>query len=386
MFARGCCVLEISEAIQSMSLIRRTLLGALFVVIACPDAGAAGAMKLLSRGLPVFSSSGIASRADDADYDSYWRSSGTPATLTFDLSSVNPVNRRQILLVWYNDPTYAYDHALIKLVGYNNPGSYTVEVNAGSGGKSPPQSGWRVVATISDNTLHSREHLIDFAGYSWVRLNFTSADGSPGNTDIAVNVDIYDASLGAEDGWLFVGDSITANGMGHETSQGATEGFGKLIEGLIGETPAQENAGMPGWATTTVMPYFQGWVNSFPGKYVTINLGTNDAAYNLAPSQYFANMSMLVREVLAAGKVPVIPTIPWSRDSWHAQRIPPLNDEIRRLYKEFPSIVPGPDLFAYFNLHQDYIAPDGVHPTGAGYSALRKIWATTAVQSIYQRK
>ena len=369
-----------------MRIVNIAPIAVLFLLMACSGTSSASGMRLISRALPAYGSSGIAARANDADYDSFWRSSGTPATLAFDLSSISQENRQKILLVWYNDPTFGYDHALIHDVGYNNPGSYTVEVNSGDGGKLPPQSGWIVVATVSNNTLHSREHLITFAGYTWVRLNFRLADGSPGNTDIAVNVDIYDASYGVTDGWLFVGDSITANGMGHTKSQSITaDSFSNQLATIVGITPAQENAGMPGWATNTLMPYFPAWVHAFPGKYVTINLGTNDAAYGITPKQFFTNMSALVSEVLSAGKVPVVPTIPWSRDPWHAQRIPALNDEIERLYGAFPCLVRGPDLFKFFDAHQDYMSSDGIHPTGAGYSALRTIWAETVARSIYQR-
>jgi hypothetical protein len=123
------------------------------LLMACSGTSAASGMRLLSRALPAYASSGVAARANDADYDSFWRSSGTPATLAFDLSSISRADRQKILLVWYNDPTFGYDHALINDVGYNNPGSYTVEVNSGDGGERPPRSGWIVVATVSNNTL-----------------------------------------------------------------------------------------------------------------------------------------------------------------------------------------------------------------------------------------
>ena len=175
--------------------------------------------------------------------------------------------------------------------------------------------------------------------------------------------------------------------MGHASlSNVASESFGNQVSALVGDTPAEENAGMPAWATTTLLPYFATWLQSYPGKYVTINLGTNDAASGVSPSAFYANMSTLVQDVLALGKTPVVPTIPWSRDPWHAQHIPALNAEIHHLYHTCPAVIPGPDLFTFFNDHQDYISADNVHPTEAGYAALRTLWAAVAAQSIYQRK
>jgi len=68
--------------------------------------------------------------------------------------------------------------------------------------------------TVTGNVLHSRDHVLQFAGYNWIRINASASDGSPGNSDVAINMDVYDASHGVTDGWLFVGDSITAGGMG----------------------------------------------------------------------------------------------------------------------------------------------------------------------------
>jgi len=340
-------------------------------------------MKLISRGVPSYASSGTASSANDGSYDSYWRSSGVPATLAYDLSSVPAGNRQSIYLVWYCDPTYGYDHALVGQPGYNNIGSYTIEANKAAGGGSPPSSGWVTLATVSSNVLHSRDHVLQFSGYNWVRINVSASDGSPGNSDVAANMDIYDASGGVTDGWLFVGDSITASGMGHTSLSVSSDSFTNQVGDLTGVYPAQENAGMPGWTATNMIPYLSTWLRSFNGKYVTINLGTNDAAGGVAPGIFYANMSTLIKAVLSAGKIPVVPTIPWSRDPIHAANIPGLNAQIKNLYRAYPSVIPGPDLYAFLNANRNYISSDNVHPTAAGYAAIRTLWATVAAKSVY---
>jgi lysophospholipase L1-like esterase len=217
-----------------------------------------------------------------------------------------------------------------------------------------------------------------------LRLKVTESDGSPGNDDAAAHVDLYDVSRGVADGWLFVGDSITANGMGHARLPAfSTQSFSGQVEQLAGVAPPQENAGMPNWTTLDVARVLPEWLAIFPGRYVTLALGTNDAAGDLAPEQFYEHMSALARKVIEAGKVPVVPTIPWSREPYHAARIPALNAQIRRLYASTPEVLQGPDLYSLFSNHERYISSDGVHPTDDGNAALRRAWAAMAARLVY---
>jgi lysophospholipase L1-like esterase len=347
--------------------------------------GASSGMKLISLGSSAYVSSGTASRAYHSTRNDYWRSSGLPAALAYDLSSVPAANRRSIYVLWYNDPTYGYDHTLGGGPGYNNPGSYTLEANAAAGG-SLPTSGWVTLESVVGNVLHSRDSVLPFAGYNWVRINASVSDGSPGNSDIVLSLDVYDAGGGVTDGWLFAGDSITANGMGHNDLSVHAESFTNQVGALSGIYPPQQNAGMGGWSAGDLIPHLPRWLQAFHGKYVTLSLGTNDAAGGAAPGAFYDNMAALIKQVLAAGKIPVVPTIPWSRDPTHARNIPALNKQIQKLYRAFPSVIPGPDLYAYLEAHEDYISSDNVHPTDAGLAAVRTLWATVAAKSIYGLK
>ena len=174
-------------------------------------------MPVISRDKPVFASSAQypAANANDASYGTFWRSSG-PAWLAYDLSSVPAFQRGRVDVAWYNDPTTgAYDHALGGGPAYNNVGAYTIEANPGPGSGSPPTSGWVVLATVSGNTFHSRAHVVDMTGMNWIRINVTQTDGSTGNNDVMLNMDVHDASLGADDSWIFYGDFLTQDGMSH---------------------------------------------------------------------------------------------------------------------------------------------------------------------------
>jgi lysophospholipase L1-like esterase len=358
-----------------------------------------GTMALISTAVPIFASSAAypASYANDLDYNTEWRSNGVPATLALDLSQVTSP-RQQVQLVWYNDDTYGYDHTLIGQPGYNNPGTFTIEGNAAAGGGAPPGTGWIVLASLAGNHLHSYSYNLPFTGYNWVRGNFTASDGSPQNTDIALNLDVYDSSNGVNDGWFFNGDSITANCMGHKDINAedannpgqyitvAAPSFGQQVNSLVGNnTPLQENAGIPGFASGDMIAHLGEWLQNVPSKYVTINLGTNDAAGGVSPAIFYSNMQSLVQTVLAAGKVPVVPTIPYSLDPTHLANTPALNDQIRALYVAFPSIVPGPDLWTLFLNNPQFISSDKVHPNAQGCAAYRAQWAQFAVGAIYSK-
>lgn len=338
-------------------------------------------MKLISRGVPSYASSGTASWANDSNYSTQWRSSGVPATLSYDLSSIDSSDRQTILIAWYNDTTYAYDHAWYDVVAYNNAGSYTIEANASPGGGAPPSTGWVVLATVSQNTLHSKQHVLTFAGYNWIRMNATVSDGSNQNEDIQLNMDVYDASK-TTDGWFFGGDSITANCMGHgNTGSVVSDSFGDQVYALVGVNPPQENGGMPGWTSGSWIGYLPNWLAAFPGKYVTLNLGSNDAYTNGDASAFYSNMATLIGDVIAAGKIPVVPTIPWSRNATLAANVPLLNAQVRNLYSNFPKVLPGPDLYSFYENNQNLISSDDVHPTDAGCAAMRANWASTAAKA-----
>jgi len=360
--------------------------------------GTGQALPLISVGLPIYASSAQypVTNANGGNYNQQWRSNGVPVTLALDLSSVPAAQRQSIWLVWYNDATYGYDHALVGQVGYNNPGAYTLAANAAPGGTTPPATGWVQLASISDNTLHSYSQNVNFAAYNWIQYTFTASDGSTDNTDIALNLDAYGSSNGVTDGWFFNGDSITANCMAHGNINAQDENnpssyivitepsFGQQVNAIAGKgTPEQENAGMPGFTSGTMIPYLANWLANVPSKYVTINLGTNDAAGGVAPAIYYANMATLVQAVIASGKVPVIPTIPYSLDPTHLANTPALNEQIEALYQAYPAIIPGPDLWTYFMNNPQYISTDNVHPNAQGCAAYRTLWAQFATSTIY---
>jgi hypothetical protein len=91
----------------------------------------------------------------------------------------------------------------------------------------------------------------------------------------------------------------------------------------------------------------------------------------------------MVETVLAAGKVPVISTVPWARTASARANVPPLNARLEALFAAYPEIVRGPDLYGLFSANPGLISDDDLHPSDEGMTAYRRLWAERAVAAIY---
>jgi lysophospholipase L1-like esterase len=345
------------------------------------------ASPLISRGAPVFASSEIfpARDANDADYGTVWRGS-IPGWIAYDLSRVPAARRGRVIVAWFNDPiTSPYDHTIAGEPAYNSLRDYTVEANAARGGSGAPTSGWVTLASVKDNVLHSRQHLVSLKGYNWIRVSVAAGDGSPENADAAFNLDVYNASKGARDSWLFLGDSITMEGTQHRPF-GGVRNFSQLVAAARPRLyPSYEDGGIGFLLSGDGARRIKTWLKTFPGRYVGLSYGTNDANA-CAPAATFArNYVTMVRAVIAAHKVPVVPTIPWARSTNVDRCGPRLNSRIRALYRAYRQIVHGPDLWAYFKAHPSLISADGLHPSVAGYAAFRRQWAAAMLARVYRK-
>lgn len=338
----------------------------------------------ISRGVPAFSSGGYepASSANDNSFDTFWRSQGAPAWLAYDLSRVPASRRERVLVLWYNESTN-YDHTLINNPTYNTPQDYTIEVNSASGGGNPPQTGWRSLVTERGNHYHSRQYVLNMAGYNWLRMNVTANDGAAENYDTQINLDVYDASTALADDWMFYGDSITAGAMGH-TTLGGVAAFAQLINARVPDSyPAQEDGGTGYLTSSDAVSHLSTWLGLFPGKYVGLSYGTNDALGCVNPATFYQNYATMVQEVLHAGKIPLVPLIPWGKNANIQRCAPALNAQITALYHAFPQIIHGPDLWSFFQAHQNLISQDTIHPGENGFGAYRQQWASTLLNEVY---
>jgi lysophospholipase L1-like esterase len=221
-------------------------------------------------------------------------------------------------------------------------------------------------------------HLGDAA---WVRLVCTA---NPSNTAaqnhyVALQWSLYDARAGV-DAWKFLGDSITANAMGHAATNDA---FDQLVARQAPNMPAFEMAGHAFWKTDTALNAAEPYLASFPGRFVALSLGTNDED----PASYRTHLRELVDKVLAAGKQPVIPTVPYTGEPSHLVLIPRLNAAVRELYASYgSSLIVGPDLYdvLYQGREVMFDQPTDLHPNKRGNAAIRQAWADAMVARLYR--
>jgi len=356
-------------------------------------------MPIISLGVPAFASSGTASLANDADYDTMWRStettsSSTPSWLAYDLSGVPASERQHVDVVFYAaEGGYSeYDiYAKSGAVTYNEPRDYTIEGNAAAGGGAAPTSGWQTLVTVTGNTLISKQHPVDLTGYSWLRFHVTAVNGSSQNYNTAVNLDVHDASKGIEDSWLFLGDSITAFAMRNDGAGIGAPSFAALVHASQkAYFPAAEGAGEGGWTSGTAFTIpspdgngtlFDSWIRNFPGRFVCLSYGTNDGADTNGGQATVANFVKMIGIVTSAGKVPCIPHVPWAEDAAHQTNAQVINGMIDSLYKMYPAVVKGPDLYAILQGHTEWFQ-DNLHPNPQGREQYRQGWAN-AVLGLY---
>ena len=333
---------------------------------------------VISRSCPAYSGKNpaTASAANDEHYFSFWFGQ-TPDYLAYDLSAVPEEQRKVVDAVWYN--TSSYDIIGNYVSRNSEPSDYTIEVNAAEGGEYPTD-GWIVVETVEDNTLSSRQHIVDMDGYNWIRMNISKADGKEGGT-ASVNFDIHNVSDGISDSWLFLGDSITAGGMNNCYGTGFAPFMNRLDSRYF---PIQENGGIGGITSTDGKNNIDRWLSTYPGKYVSIAYGTNDAWGNQTGAEkYYENTVYMIEAIIKSGKVPVLPKIPYAKETGINTYLDDYNAMIDKIYSEYPQVVKGPDFDAYLRENPDWLSSDGVHPNSEGYEEMRRVWAETMYKNVY---
>ena len=204
-----------------------------------------------------------------------------------------------------------------------------------------------------------------------MRIRFLRCGGKP-----FFRFDIHDAPDGISDDWLFLGDSITACAMVNAWGTSFAEHVHVIDPRFY---PVQQNGGIGGLTSREGRANIRGWLAGNPARFVPVAYGTNDAwgePNDLAA--YEANLRYMLDAVLEAGKIPVLPTIPFAKDSHAGRCTSEYNAVIARLYDTYgEKLLRGPDLYAFFRQRPHLLGDDGVHPSEDGYEAMRKLWAET---------
>jgi acyl-CoA thioesterase-1 len=368
------------------------------------------ASPIISRGVQTFSSSSGSSVVVDGHYHNGGWPALTPTVATPSWVALKlAAGPTRVLVSWDDGGTYDYNvYREVPAAGANRqvygfPGDYQIATSADS--TNGMDGTWTPAVTITGNSVRTRAHSIDFTGQTWVKMTITAAPTSvttPSNATVPVDapngvqiseIDVHDISSSGtcipDDTWFFMGDSITAFAYDradiHQPSFAAgihtasSTFFPAMINGGIGGELSQDGlARMP--QTLTLNPDY---------RFVVLAFGTNDAANNQTPAATFqSNMQSMITMVKAAGRIPVIPHVPFSGDGMHGG-LPQYNAVIDTLVQQ-NGLMAGPDLYAYFMQNQQlFVCPpcggrttDNLHPDDTGLADMNALW-TTAMRPLY---
>jgi len=395
---------------------------------------------VISRGLPFSSSQGgsfggpnAEANAIDDDYGTTWDSVFTPNDgsaewYVLDLRGVDPAVKSNLWLVWKNWHYHYYDATAT--LGPDPaspftalPRNYKIQAHASAGAQpAVGDAGWVDLATVTNNRYNQRIHAgLDLSGYNWFRLYFTAASGVGGvNDSIQIQFELRDARNSSDDSFFFYGDSITweafsARRPGNSiwTSAGSIGPIENIIQEMTGRVaPVVIDGGIPGAAAADLDSNKVTYIGSVPCKYVTLNIGTNDAnlanidlndpgvipnGINSNYAQAFkTSMQSVIDYCVANGKKCIIPHPPWGDlNTWSQPNLLILITLIDQLVSENPGdVVSGPDLYSYFSAHHNLLR-DHLHPTYddsdplqmadglTGYAHLLAMWRDDMISKFY---
>jgi lysophospholipase L1-like esterase len=290
----------------------------------------------------------------------------------------------RLLVQWDDGGTYNYKDTVGTTV-YGFPMGYTIDV---SGDTTTGADGtWTSVVTVTDNAVRTRGHVIDFTGKTWVRMTITAAPPTESSNGVQIGeIDVHDISNSPElpdDTWFFMGDSITA--FAYDRAAAHQPSFASLIHtALPAYFPAMIDGGIGGELSTGGLARLtEALTLNSAYRFFVLGYGTNDAAHN--STTYRSNMQAMIDMVKAAGKIPIIPRIPYASNPLYST-IDQLNLIVDDLVAS-NNLIPGPDFYAFFMANQDdFTCPpcgnrttDGLHPDDTGLQAMNQLWATAAM-------
>jgi lysophospholipase L1-like esterase len=295
----------------------------------------------------------------------------------------------RVLVSWDDGGTYNYQDKPGTTV-YGLPGSYAIDTSADS--TNGMDGTWTTAVTVTDNLVRTRAHAVDFTGQSFVRVTFNApSPTNPDSSGIQIGeIDVHDISAtGAslpEDTWFFMGDSITA--FAYDRAPAQAPSFADLVNMNAATSayyPAMINGGIGGEKSGDGLARLGADMARNPDyRFFVLGYGTNDAAGGQVPVATFqGNMQMMIDMLVADGRTPVLPHIPFSDDGNHGA-IPMYNAAIDDLTKT-NKLPAGPDFYAYFMAHPDQLmqmnagAVDKLHPNDMGQKAMNQLWFDVAL-------
>ena len=334
---------------------------------------------LVSRGKPAVCSgndagAGGSAAITDGHYGNFgfWRTSLSklPTWCAIEVG----LGPSSVLVTWNSD--YVFDY--LSASGME-PADYTIAVSGDSIDGS--DGTWQTVVSVSGNTARVREHLVPFAGKSWVKMTVTRGQVAPTQPYVTIDeISVFDVSQGPQETFLFSGDPLTATAYNQSDQNRPT--FSDLVHAAqSARFPPMLDEGQSGWTSDDALREIDTLLRLNPDiHYWLLGWGTNDALSGVSPGHFQQNMQTLVAKIVAAGHVPVLAHIPYiaaRKGAAGAQ----LDAEVRALNAALDEVTAanglhaGPDLYALFKAHAPaYLLPDGINPSAAGSIAMNAAW------------
>lgn len=331
-----------------------------------PRGGPLRPARLLSRGVQVAASRPGAGVLVDGVYrgDAWAGGVPSPAAPAWVALRIGRGPTR-VLLSWTSSHNHDYREQQ-----YGAPVDYRIETSADS--RDGRDGTWRTEVEVRGNPVRSRAHALDFAGRRWVRLVVTGLSPSVNQWGLFLDeIDVHDLSLGGDDVWVFLGDSIGA-GVFDRAPAHRPSFADAIARAHPGYQPAMIDAGFCRARTWEVAERIDEVLALNPdAKVFAIVLGANDGDL----PRLRAGLERIVERVRAAGRIPVVARIPFQTRygyDWVAQKNAVLDAVVAE-----QGLLPGPDLYAWFRDRPERLA-DGLHPDAEGSVAMSRLWAEAA--------
>jgi lysophospholipase L1-like esterase len=327
---------------------------------------------LVSRGKPVAASrSGAEVLVDGVYRDRSW-AGGIPAAGAPVWAAIR-IGRgpTRLLLSWTSSHNHDYREQF-----YGAPVDYRIETSADS--TDGKDGTWRTAVDVRDNPVRSRAHAFAFGGQLWVRLVVTRLPERRNEWGLFLDeIDVHDLSLGGDDVWVFLGDSIDAGVFDRAPTH--RPGFTDLVaKAHPGYEPAVVDAGFCAARSGEVLARIDDVLAWNPDARVfAITLGSNDPDAETLRR----DLDAIVARIEAAGRIAVVSRLPY-QTKYERDFVAPKNRAIDGLTAA-RALLPGPDLDGWFRARPERLE-DGLHPDAEGSRAMIRLWAE-AVAPLYPR-
>lgn len=277
----------------------------------------------------------------------------------------------RVLLSW----TSSHNHDYRDLF-YGAPVDYRIETSADS--TDGADGTWRTAVSVRGNPVRSRAHALDFAGERWIRLVVTGLAPERNAWGLFLDeIDVHDLSLGGDDVWVFLGDSIGA-GVFDRAPAHRPSFADQIAAAHPGYQPAMIDAGFCRARTGDVLQRIDDVLAWNPDARVfAIALGANDPD----PKTLQRDLDALVARIQAAGRIAVISRILYQTK--YGEDFVASKNAALDTVAAARGLLPGPDPYAWFRARPARLA-DGLHPDADGSVELSRLWAE-AVAPLYPR-